>query len=74
MPAFTFAYNQRTTYYDVHAAGCAHLSMEGGKRHPSLVVMVTDEATDAKSAATKYESENEGCLTDIKPCARKATT
>lgn len=66
MATFTIARNEKTTLYEVHAKGCKHIAMSW-----HLDPMTDKEAATGAEAAATYESENEGCLTKLGPCAKK---
>jgi hypothetical protein len=65
MLKFDIAFNDSTTLYEVHAAGCRHTAM-----NPRLEVFLTVEAAAGITAADMFEAVNEGCLTKLGPCAR----
>jgi hypothetical protein len=65
MAGFAIAYNDSTSLYEVHAAGCRHTTMNA-----RLEVMVTVEAPTGAEAAAQFEAGNEDCLTKLGPCAR----
>lgn len=64
MTEFRVARNSFTSFYEVHAARCTHLS----KRQMDTAAAV--EAAHAAEAATKFEKANEGCVTRVKACAK----
>jgi hypothetical protein len=61
---FRIAFNEKTTLYEVHLAGCKHLI----SRH--LVGCATVTAASGSEAGAHFESRNEECLTKTGPCAR----
>jgi hypothetical protein len=63
--AYGIAYNESTSLYEVHAAGCRHLSL-----NPRLEVTLTVTAVSGDAAAKSFEGGNEGCITKLGPCAR----
>jgi hypothetical protein len=63
--AFTVARNSRTSLYEVHTAGCAHLI----SKH--LEVGGTFDAENAAEFAAAYEAGNDGILTTLGPCAKQ---
>ena len=67
MTNFTFARNAKTTLYEVHVTGCAHLI----SKH--LEACFAREARSATEAAAEFESRNDGCYTKLGPCAKNAT-
>lgn len=75
MAQFQVAYNNRTSYYEVHSAGCKHLAM-GATGNPYTAkfdyVRPPKEAESAKAFAAEFEAGNEGCLTKLGPCAKGA--
>jgi hypothetical protein len=62
---WTVARNDKTSFYEVHKAGCAHLNA----RHmePS-----GQYAGQPGAVADAFQAGNDGCLTRLGPCARKA--
>lgn len=62
---FVVARNERTSLYEVHAAGCAHLTMSKHLAHG-----FTTEGGSATEVAAEFESQNDGCLTKVSPCAK----
>lgn len=75
MAAFQVAFNNRTTLYEVHVAGCRHLTMgvTGNPRTARFDYARPVEAESAKACAADFEAGNEGCLTKLGPCARKGS-
>lgn len=59
MEAFTVTYNEATTLYDIHRAGC---------RHGAAGVALA--AATATEVARTFETQNEGCIAKIIRCAR----
>lgn len=71
--SFTLVYNGRTSFYDVHAAGCSHLSLYGQiyGRYAHMDVLGTSQATDAKAFKAEFEAGNPDCrIGKISPCAK----
>lgn len=62
--AFTIVRNQRTTLYDVHAAGCKHL-MAG-----HLDQGFTVQAPSGAAAGQAFQDRNDDCYTNLAPCAK----
>ena len=71
---FVTVYNGRTSFYDIHAAGCQHLNLFGqvyGRYAGYEVMNGTYAAADAKAVKAEFEGGNEGCLVGkISPCAK----
>lgn len=60
-------HNSRTGLYEIHADGCKHAM------HPAFANgFCTVEADTAADAAEKFEGSNDGILTKLGPCARRA--
>jgi hypothetical protein len=66
MQTYAITCNEQTTYYEVHAPGCAHLN-----RTDKYLFWTPTEAESAQAAAATFEERNEGCLTKIAPCAKR---
>ena len=62
MTEFSVARNAKTTLYEVHKDGCAHLKL--GKFD---FVSKTSAAT-ANAAASEFEANNDGCFSKLAPC------
>lgn len=63
---FAVARNERTSLYEVHKAGCAHLNL------PHMDVMVGSvEASDGVTLAENSAYENEGCGYTTGPCVQR---
>jgi len=60
---YTIAHNGRTSFYEVHVAGCKHLISS------HLKVMSDREAESGLVAAADFEAGNEGCISTLGPCA-----
>lgn len=65
MTAYSITCNERTTFYEVHKPGCAHLN-----RTDKYLFSTPTEAESAQVAAADFEARNEGCLTKIASCAK----
>jgi hypothetical protein len=61
---WTVACNGRTSFYEVHAAGCRHLMAA------HLDIMYTAEAESGKAEQKRFNEGNEGCIAKLGPCAR----
>jgi hypothetical protein len=66
MNRYTILRNARTTYYEVHVAGCKHQIA----RH--MEHMVDQEATSGAALAADSAASNDGCLYRLGPCAKAA--
>ena len=70
---WTIAYNNNKGTYEIHAAGCRHLTTSGTDRwgHPKLDIMggTYPQATGAEAKAD-FEAGNEDCFANLAPCAR----
>lgn len=63
---FTVARNSKTSVYEVHKDGCAHLNF------PFMEVMVTGVVGESGNAVAKQSSEeNEGCGYTTGPCVQR---
>lgn len=62
---FTITRNEKTSLYEVHTAGCKHLTMS---KH--LTPGATVEAATGAEAAATFESRNDDCYTKLGPCAK----
>lgn len=70
---FQIACNEKTSYYEVHIAGCRHLAMglsDDWRKRKFAYVNPPVEAGTAAAAAAEFEAGNEGCLTKLGACAR----
>ena len=68
MAEWSVAYNEWTTLYEVHKAGCKHLT------HPKFgdgFCINTWTGESAAQIAADFEAGNEGCITKLGPCAVK---
>jgi hypothetical protein len=68
MNTYAIAPNDRTTLYEVHRPGCAHLNRTD--KYPFFTMWAGGTAADA---AANFETANEGCFTKIAPCAKAVT-
>lgn len=67
MTKFQVAFNEKSTVYQVHVAGCFHL------KAAHMEVMAGEyEAETGKQVAVEFMAGNEGCLAALGPCAKKA--
>jgi hypothetical protein len=63
---FEIARNTRTTLYEVHVSGCAHLISKNLERSGRTVT-----GSSGAEVAARFEANNEGCLTKLGPCAKE---
>jgi hypothetical protein len=64
--AFDILRNDRTSYYEIHVSGCRH-QIAAHMEH-----MVTKTAESAAALSSWFDAGNDGCLSKLGPCARKA--
>lgn len=67
MIEFTITRNPRTSFYDIHIAGCAHTRLKKPWDHA-----VSVNGTDVDAVIEDWETGNEGCFTHVAPCVAKA--
>jgi hypothetical protein len=64
---YTVARNIRTSYYEIHKAGCRHLGMTS-----KFDCWSKGRGSTAAEAAADFEAANDDCFTKISPCAKGA--
>jgi hypothetical protein len=64
MKTWTIARNEKTSLYEIHAAGCKHLIAK------HLEVMSDYEAATGAALKETFEARNEDCFAKLGPCAK----
>lgn len=66
MNTYLVAFNEKTTWNEVHAQGCKHLMAAHLDTHPMAYM-----APDGEWVRKTFEAQNEGCLKKGSPSARR---